>query len=71
MKSLLISFDELEREWYNSLKKRITWFHFLINNLYEILFFIAALILIYGFIRVLMRKRAYKKYKEDDNGHVL
>jgi hypothetical protein len=67
-KALSVSFDELEGRWYNSLKKRITWFTFLSNNLYEILFFLAALALIYGFIRVLLKKRAYIDSEEEDNG---
>ena len=68
LKGLLISFDELEERWYNHLKKRITWYTYLINHLYEILFSLAALILIYGFVKVLMKKRAYERYEEEDNG---
>jgi len=67
-KALSISFDELEGRWYNSLKKRITWFTFLSNNLYEILFFLAALALIYGFIKALIKKRAYINGEEKNNG---
>ena len=67
-KSFSISFAELERRWYNRLKKRVTWLTFLINNLYEILFFLAALILVYGFVRALLRKRSYEEYEGEDNG---
>lgn len=62
LKSLSISFDELERRWHNHLSKRITWFTYLGNNLYGILFFLAALITIYGFIRLLKKKRAHNLY---------
>ena len=62
--SLSISFDELEHRWYNHLKKRITWVTYLINHLYEFLFSIAALILIIGFIRVVLKKRAYEEEEE-------
>ena len=70
LKVLTISLDELERGWHNHLKKRITWFTYLANNLNEILFFLAALIMIYGFIRHLIKKRAYK-YEEEDNNLFL
>ena len=65
LKALSISFDELEGEWHNHLKKSITWFTYLSNNLYEILFFLAALIMIYGFIRRLRIKRAYMDEEEE------
>ena len=62
--TLSISFDELERRWHQHLKAEITWFTYLIHNLYEILFFLAALITIYAFIKIWMKKRAYS-YEED------
>ena len=58
-RSLSISADELERRWYNHLSKRATWFRFLSTNLYGILFFLAALITVGGFIRLIVRKRHY------------
>jgi hypothetical protein len=65
LKSFSVSFDEIEKRWYDSLKKRATFLTFLINNLYEILFFIAALLLIYGFIRVIIKRRSYEDEDED------
>jgi len=65
-KALSISLDELEARWHHHLKKRITWVTYLINHLYEILFFLAALAVIYGFIRRLMKKRAYRDEEEED-----
>jgi len=65
LKSYSISFDELEKRWYAWLKKRATFVTFLINNLYEILFFLAALLLIYGFIKGLIKKKSYEE--EEDN----
>ena len=58
-KSLSIDLDELEGQWHHHLKKRITWLTYLINHLYEILFSLAALVMIFGFIRRLIQKRAY------------
>ena len=63
----MVSFDELERRWYNGLKKRATLLTFLANNLYEIIFFLAALLLIYGFIRALIKKRNYEDYEDGDS----
>jgi hypothetical protein len=63
-RSFSVSFDELERRWQNKLRKRITWFTYLANNLYGILFFFAALITIGGFVRVVIKKKRY-----EDNGH--
>ena len=64
---LSISLDDLERGWHDALRKRITWFTYAVNHLYEILFFLAALITIYGFIKVIMKKRAYQGEDEDTN----
>lgn len=57
--SLSVPLDELEGRWHRYLEKRTTWFTYLTRNLYVILFFLAALITIWGFIRVLMKKRRY------------
>ncbi|MEC4685988.1 MAG: peptidase MA family metallohydrolase [Nitrospirota bacterium] len=65
-KALKIPVQELEIKWHNQLKKRITWFTYLSSNLYEILFFLAALITVAGFIKLLMRKRNYKDEEEEE-----
>lgn len=70
-KAYAITFDELEKRWYDRLKKRATILTFLINNLYEILFFLSALLLIYGFIRVIIKKRAYEEYEDEDEDNEL
>ena len=64
--TLTISFEELEQKWLKSLKRKVTWFSYLSSNLYEILFFIAALITIIGFIKILIKKRSYKDETWDD-----
>jgi hypothetical protein len=66
IRALSISLDELESRWLQHLKRRITWVPYLINHLYEILFFVAAMAMIYGFVRRLMKKRAYKDEEEED-----
>jgi len=59
LESFSIPFDELERRWHTHLRKKITWFTYLANNLYTILFFLAALITIAGFVRMIIKKRRY------------
>ena len=70
LKSLSISIDELEKGWYTYHNKRISWITYLTNNLYGILFFLSALILIYGFIKQLLKKRAYERYEEENDPYV-
>jgi hypothetical protein len=66
LRSLSISLDELESRWHHHLRRKITWVTYLINHLYEILFFLAAMAMIYGFIRGWMKKRAYRDMEEED-----
>jgi hypothetical protein len=64
-KSLSISIFELEKNWHDHLKRKHTWFTYASNNLYTILFFLAAIITVYGFIRLLKKKKAYKDEEEE------
>lgn len=64
---LSVSLGDLERGWHDTLRKRITWFTYVVNHMYEILFFLAALIMVYGAIRVFMKKRAYRDEDEDED----
>jgi hypothetical protein len=60
-----VSLDELESQWQTSLMKRFTWITFLSSNLYEILFFGAALLVIAGALRLFLRRRS--RPEEDDD----
>ena len=66
-KSLQISTDELEKRWRASLARRIWWFSYISDNLYEILFLLAAVITIYGFFRILRKRREYRDEDEEEN----
>jgi hypothetical protein len=66
LRGLSVTFDELERDWHRHLKKRLTWFTYLINHLYEVLFFLGAVIMIYASVKFMLRKRAYMREMEDD-----
>jgi Peptidase MA superfamily len=56
---------DLERNWQRSLQGRMTWVAYMSRRLYSILFFLAGLATVAGFIRFLVRKRAYI---DDDDG---
>jgi len=64
--SVAIPLDELENRWHSHLRKKFTWFTYVSNHLYQILFSLSTILLIYGFIRLLIRKKAYKDNDEDD-----
>ena len=66
-KAVLLSFGELEKDWQQDLRRKLTWYTYLINNLYEILFFLAAIMAVIGFLRAFMKKRAYMR--QDDAQH--
>ncbi|MEN8261953.1 MAG: peptidase MA family metallohydrolase [Nitrospirota bacterium] len=64
-KALSIPLYELENRWHESLRKKYTWFTYLSSHLYQILFSFAAFVLIYGFIKLMIRRRAYRDEEEE------
>jgi hypothetical protein len=65
-KALSIPLYELENRWHESLRKKYTWFTYLSSHLYQILFSFAAFLLVYGFIKLMIRRRAYRDEEDDD-----
>ena len=65
-RSFSMSLQDIEQDWHSRLKRKYTWFYYLSSNLYTILFAFAALITVYGFIRLLQKKRAYKDEEEEE-----
>ena len=61
-----ITFDAFQYQWHAHLKKKTSWFTYLSIHLYEILFVSAALLTIWGFIRKMIRRRAYSAQKEEE-----
>jgi hypothetical protein len=59
------SLGQLERNWQQSLKGRMTWVAYMSRHLYSILFFLAGLATFFGFVRFLVRKRAYVDEDEE------
>ncbi len=64
--SVSMSLYELEDKWHAHLKRKYTWFYYLSSNLYTILFVFAAAITVYGFIRLMKKKREYVDEDEDE-----
>lgn len=69
-KSFSISFYELEKRWRSSVVGRTYWISYIGDNIYQILFAFAALVTVYGFFRLLKKRREYKDEEEDDEGEM-
>ncbi len=67
-KSLSINIVALENNWHAYLKRKYTWFSYLGDNIYTVIFVLAALLTVYGFIRLLKKKRDYRDEEEEDDG---
>ncbi len=52
-----LSLMELDNQWQRALQRRITWWTYLSYHLHDILFLLAGLMGIYGFIRIVIKKR--------------
>jgi len=65
-RTLQVSFDELEKNWYSAVNKKATWLTLLIAHLYEIIFFLGAVSLIVAYVKIAIRKRAMR-YEDDDD----
>jgi hypothetical protein len=64
-KNFSISMDALEKSWQRQLKNRSRIFTFAATHMYEFLFVLAALLTVAGFIRFLLKKRAYKDGEDE------
>ena len=62
-----IPIDEFQYQWRGHLKKNINWFTYLSIHLYEILFVSAALLTILGFVRKMVRRRAYSAQEDEED----
>ena len=54
-----------EQQWIEQLQSRSTWYSYLALHIYDYLFPAAALLLVIGFVRFVMRKRAYRDDEEE------
>ncbi len=68
LQGLSLSVDELEKEWLDYLERTPRWLVYLANNIYGILFFLAAVLTILGFIRYTRRrKKIYEEWEEEED----
>lgn len=65
-----ISFADLEKRWLGHMRKKTTWFTYLTIHIYEILFFLGAVFVIVGFVRLVIKKRAYKDFDEEEEEEI-
>ena len=66
MQSLSITINELENQWLTDIERTPRWLVYLANNLYGILFFLAAMLTVCGFFLRLKRKRRWEDKQEED-----
>jgi hypothetical protein len=64
--SLSLSLGQLEKSWLDHASRQTNWFTFVATHLYGILFFLAAVMTVIGFVRFARRKRAYRDWDEED-----
>ncbi len=58
---------ELEAKWRERLRREYTWVSYLSGNLVTLLFVLAALATVCGFVRMLRKKKAYADMDEEDD----
>jgi hypothetical protein len=63
-----VELEELERQWHDRLTIRHTLLAYLSNNIYTVLFVLAALITLYGFVRLIIRMKTYRDEDEEEPG---
>jgi len=67
LSNLAIPPEQLEAEWLDHLESTPRWLVFLASHLYAILFFVASVLTMLGFIRYLRRrKKIYEAWEEED-----
>ena len=64
------SLPQLETDWLAEMESTPPWLLFFANNLYGILFFLAAVLLVVGFIRAVIRRKKYARYEDEEDGEV-
>lgn len=62
--ALGVGTSDLEAGWQHSLKREHTWMTYVSTHIYEILFFVAALLAVAGSVRLLVRRK--KQRSEED-----
>lgn len=66
-KGFSLSPDQLEKLWIDHVQGQVTWIGYLAANVYTILLFVAALLTVCGFLRVMVRRRLRASRREEDD----
>jgi hypothetical protein len=66
-KGLSLTLAELEKRWIQHVQGSVTWIGYLAANIYSILFFAAALLTIFGFLRLIIRRRLRSSEIDEDD----
>jgi hypothetical protein len=66
LKSIGMTTLELEKDWLSHLERTPRWLVFLADNLYGVLFFLAALMTIFGFVRRIKGRKAWENEETND-----
>lgn len=66
-KSLSKSFQDVQDEWVNDMQKRSEWLVWTSQNLYEIIFFVMAVLSVLAFVRLKIRRARYTGEEDDDD----
>ena len=67
MQSLSITLNELEDQWLTDIERTPRWLVYLANHLYGIIFFLAAVLTVLGFLLHMgRRKKIYEKWEEEE-----
>jgi hypothetical protein len=64
--SMGLPLAELERNWLSRFGTRTAWLVYLSNNLYEILFLLAALLTVVGAVKIIVRRLIASRAKEEE-----
>jgi hypothetical protein len=65
--TLGLNLDTLQDAWRQNLRRKYSWPSYLADNLFWILFFVAALVTLIGYIQAKKRMKSYRD--EDDEGY--
>lgn len=57
--------EKIEKAWQHSLRPKAAWLAQIAYHLYEILFAFGALVTVYAFVRIFLKKRRYQDSDED------
>jgi hypothetical protein len=65
LKSLSKPLDTIEKEWLEQLKRKTLWLVWIGQYIYEILFFLAALLAVLAFVKLRIKRRRYSEEEEE------